>query len=136
MSYVDTEQSPGELAADAERKATDILYKVGELLRRQADLHGRFSKLQQIDPKSGDLATLSDAMDECVRVIGALGRQRTELLDGMPIIADAKGQIDALTERLANDAKLIDRVKERLRKVTAAIATADKLLGRVATLLA
>ena len=136
MSYVESESSPADLAAEAEQRAKDILYKVGELLRRQAEVHARFSKSQQQDPRSPDLAPLSDIIEEINRIVGALGRQRTELLDGLPIILDARGQLDIVAEQLARDAKLVERVKDRLRRVTLTIATAERVLTRVATLLA
>ena len=136
MSYVETETSPADLAAEAEQRAKDILYKVGELLRRQAELHGRFSHRQQEDPRAPELASMTETLEEMNRVVGALGRQRTELLDGLPIIMDARGQLDIVAEKLARDAKLVERVKDRLRRVTLTIASAERVLTRVASLLA
>ena len=136
MSYVETETSPADLAAEAEQRAKDILYKVGELLRRQAELHGRFSQRQQEDPRAPELASMTETLEEMNRVVGALGRQRTELLDGLPIIMDARGQLDIVAEKLARDAKLVERVKDRLRRVTLTIASAERVLTRVASLLA
>ena len=136
MSYVEAEASPADLAAEAEQRAKDILYKVGELLRRQSELHGRFSRRQQEDPRAPELAQMTEALEEMNRVVGALGRQRTELLDGLPIIMDARGQLDIVAEKLARDAKLVERVKDRLRRVTLTIASAERVLTRVAGLLA
>jgi hypothetical protein len=136
MSYVESQSTPIDLAADVEQRAKDILYKVGELWRRQAELHGRFSRRQAQDPRSPELAPMSETIEEMNRIVGALGRQRTELLDGLPIIFDARGQIDVIAEKLARDAKLVERVKDRLRRVASSIATAERVLTRVASLLA
>lgn len=135
MSTIETDAAPAEIAEETEQRAKDILYKVGELLRRQAELHGRFSRLQAQDPRSPELASITETIEEMNRIVGALGRQRTELLDGLPIIFDARGQIDVIAEKLAKDAKMVERVKERLRRVTTTIATAERVLSRVATLL-
>lgn len=136
MSNIDDVQPPAELAGEAELRAKAILEKIGELQRKQAELHAQYSTIQELDPKSPQLEALSRLMDETGRIVGALARQRTELLDGMPIIVDAQGRICIVAETLAKDAKLVDRVKERLQKVAKSIATAEKLLMRVTALLA
>jgi len=137
MSDIDDVQSPAAgFAADAELRAREILDKMGELQRRQAELHAQYSTIQELDPKSAQLDALSRLIDESGRVVGALARQRTELLDGMPIIVDARGRMCVVAEKLAKDANLVERVKGRLQKAAKAIATAEQLLVRVTALLA
>jgi hypothetical protein len=135
MSDVETVKSPAELAAEMEVKARRMLDDIGGLQRKQAELHSHYSTIQELDPKSPQLEAISRVMDETARFVGALARQRTELLDGVPTITDAQGRLKVITEQLAKDAKLVDRVKERLQKVTKTIATAEQLLGKVAALL-
>src|SRR5262249_10437326 len=110
MSYVEAEATPADIAMETEHRAKDILFKVGELLRRGAELHARYSSIQAQDVRSPDLPPLQTAMDDTNRLVGALGRLRTELLDGLPIILDARGQIDVVAEKLAKDASLVERV--------------------------
>ena len=136
MSDVDAVQSPADLAAESEQKARRILDDIGGLQRKQAELHAQYSTIQELDPRSPQLEGLSRVMDETARVVGALARQRTELLDGLPTIVDAQGRLCVIAEQLAKDAKLVERVKERLQKVTKTIATAEQLLVKVASLLA
>jgi hypothetical protein len=135
MSDVETVKSPAELAAEMEVKARRMLDDIGGLQRKQAELHSHYSTIQELDPKSPQLEAISRVMDETARFVGALARQRTELLDGVPTITDAQGRLKVITEQLAKDAKLVDRVKERLQRVTKTIATAEQLLGKVAALL-
>ena len=137
MSNVDQVQSPAGLAADAELRAKEILDNMGELQRKQAELHAQYSTIQELDPKSTtQLEALSRMIDETGRVVGSLARQRTELLDGMPIIVDAQGRVCVVAAELAKDANLVERVKGRLQSATKAIATAEKLLVTVTALLA
>ncbi len=136
MSNVDEVRSPAGLAADAEQRAKDILDKMGALQRKQAELHALYSTIQELDPKSAQLDALSRMIDETGRVVGSLARQRTELLDGMPIITDAQGRVCIAAAELAKDANLVERVKGRLQNATKAIATAEKLLVTVTALLA
>jgi hypothetical protein len=136
MSNVDEVQSPAGLAADAELRAKEILDKMGALQRKQAELHAQYSTIQELDPKSAQLDALSRVIDETGRVVGSLARQRTELLDGLPIITDAQGHVCVAAAELAKDANLVERVKGRLQNATKAIATAEKLLVTVSALLA
>ena len=136
MSNIDELQSPADLAAQTELRAKAILEKIGELQHKQAELHAQYSTIQELDPKSPHLDAMSRLIDETGRIVGALARQRTELFDGMPIIVDTQGRIGIVAETLAKDAKLVERVKDRLQKATKAIATAEKLLVRVMALLA
>jgi hypothetical protein len=135
MSDVETVKSPAELATETEVKARRMLDDIGGLQRKQAELHSHYSTIQELDPKSPQLEAISRVMDETARFVGALARQRTELLDGVPTITDAQGRLKVIAEQLAKDAKLVDRVKERLQRVTKTIATAEQLLGKVAALL-
>ena len=136
MSDLKKMQSPADLAAETELKAQHILDELAALQRKQALLHAQYSTIQELDPKSVQLDPLSRALDETSRTIGALARQRTDLLDGMPIIVDAQGRLCVVADRLANDAKLVERVKGRLQAATAAIASAEKVLTTVAALVA
>lgn len=125
-----------EVAASAEQTAGRILDDIGNLQRKQAELHAHYSQIQELEPHSPQLEGISRLMDETMRLVGALARQRTELLDGLPIIIDAQGRLRVVTDQLGKDARLVDRVKERLQKVTKTIATAEQLLVRVAALVA
>jgi hypothetical protein len=136
MSDVEAVQSPADLAAEAEEKARRILDDIGGLQRKQAELHAQYSTIQELDPRSPQLEAISRVMDETARVVGALARQRTELLDGLPTIIDAQGRLCVVSEQLAKDARLVERVKERLQTVTKTIATAEQLLLKVAALVA
>src|SRR5258706_14045746 len=118
MSNVDVVQSPAGLAADAELRAKEILDKMGELQRKQAELHAQYSTIQELDPKPAQLDALSRMIDETGRVVGSLARQRTELLDGMPIIVDAQGRVCVVAAELAKDGNLVERVKVRLQNAT------------------
>jgi hypothetical protein len=136
MSGALTMPTPAEVAANAELMARRILDDIGGLQRKQAELHAHYSQVQELDPRSPQLEGISRVMDETMRVVGALARQRTELLDGLPIITDAQGRLRVVADQLAKDTKLVDRVKERLQKVTKTIATAEQLLVKVAGLIA
>jgi hypothetical protein len=131
-----TAQSPAEIATTCEDTARRILDDIGNLQRKQAALHAQYSAIQEIEPHSPQLGGISRVIDETARVVGALARQRTELLDGLPIIVDAQGRLCVIAEQLVKDSRLVERVKERLQSVTRTIATAEQLLVRVAALVA
>ena len=135
MSDVTT-LSPTEVAANTEVAARRILDDIGGLQRKQAELHAHFSQIQELDPRSPQLEAISRVMDETMRLVGALARQRTELLDGLPTITDAQGRLCVVSERLVQDARLVERVKERLQRVTKTIATAEQLIIKIAALAA
>jgi hypothetical protein len=136
MSGALTMPTPAEVAASAEETARRILDDIGGLQRKQAELHAHYSTVQELDPRSPQLEAVSRVMDETARMVGALARQRTELLDGLPVIVDAQGRLRVVTEQLSKDARLVDRVKERLQKITKTLVTAEQLLVRVAALVA
>ncbi|MBI1209899.1 MAG: hypothetical protein GC190_00410 [Alphaproteobacteria bacterium] len=129
-------QSSAEVAANAEQAARRILDDIGGLQRKQAELHSQYSAIQELDPRSPQLDGISRVMDETSRVVGALARQRTELLDGLPTITDAQGRLCVVADQLVKDSRLVERVKERLQSVTKTIATAEQLLIKVAALVA
>jgi len=131
-----TTLSTAEIAVNTEIAARRILDDIGGLQRKQAELHAQFSQIQEIDPHAPQLEPLSRMMDETMRLVGALARQRTELLDGLPTITDAQGRLCVLSEKLVQDARLVERVKERLQRVTKTIATAEQLLVKIAALAA
>ena len=136
MTDIVTALSPAEVAATAEDAARRILDDIGGLQRKQAELHAQYSTIQELDPRSPQLDGISRVMDETARVVGALARQRTELLDGLPTITDAQGRLCVVADQLVKDSRLVERVKDRLLKVTKTIATAEQLLTRVAALVA
>src|SRR5690242_8472990 len=136
MADTDTVQSSSEVAASCEDTARRILDDIGNLQRKQAALHSQFSAIQELDPHSPQLDGISRVIDETARVVGALARERTELLDGLPVIVDAQGRLCVVAEQLVKDSRLVERVKERLQSVTRTIATAEQLLVRVAALVA
>jgi len=136
MTDTVTALSPAEVAATAEDAARRILDDIGGLQRKQAELHAQYSTIQELDPRSPQLDGISRVMDETARVVGALARQRTELLDGLPTITDAQGRLCVVADQLVKDSRLVERVKDRLLKVTKTIATAEQLLTRVAALVA
>jgi hypothetical protein len=136
MTNMVTAPSPAEIAANAEDSARRILDDIGGLQRKQAELHAQYSAIQELDPRSPQLEALSRLIEETARIVGALARQRTELLDGLPAITDAQGRLCIVADRLAQDSRLVERVKARLETVTKTIATAEQLLVRVAALVA
>ena len=136
MTDVVTAQSPADLAVSTEQAARRILDDIGGLQRKQAALHAQYSQIQELDSHSPQLEGISRLMDETMRLVGALARQRTELLDGLPTITDAQGRLCVLSEKLVQDARLVERVKERLQRVTKTIATAEQLLIKIAALAA
>ena len=125
-----------DLATETELTARRILDDIGGLQRKQAELHAHYSQVQELDPRSPQLESISRLMDETMRLVGSLARQRTELLDGLPIIFDAQGKLCIVADQLAKDARLVDRVKERVQKVTKTLATVEQLLIKVAALVA
>jgi hypothetical protein len=125
-----------ELAANTEQAARRILDDIGGLQRKQAELHAQYSQIQELEPHAPQLEALSRMMDETMRLVGALARQRTELLDGLPTITDAQGRLCVVSEKLVQDARLVERVKERLQRVTKTIATAEQLLIKIAAIAA
>ena len=128
--------TPAELAANTEQAARRILDDIGGLQRKQAELHAQYSQIQELEPHAPQLEALTRMMDETMRLVGALARQRTELLDGLPTITDAQGRLCVVSEKLVQDAHLVERVKERLQRVTKTIATAEQLLIKIAALAA
>lgn len=136
MTDVTTGQASTDVAAACEDTARRILDDIGGLQRKQAELHAQFSTIQELDPHSPQLDGISRVIDETARIVGALARQRTELLDGLPVITDAQGRLCVVADQLVKDSRLVERTKERLVKVTQTIRTAEQLLVKVAALVA
>lgn len=129
--------TPEEIATDIERRNKEITVKINELMGQQEKVQARLSALQarRNSADRDKISELKAARTEASQTIGILARSRTELLDGLPIIATAAGELEVVAEELGKSARLIERSVERLKKVTSAIQSAEKTIVRIASLL-
>lgn len=129
--------SPEEIAAEIERRNKELTVKINELIGQQEKVQAKLSALQarRNSADKDKITELKTARKEASQTIGILARSRTELLDGLPIIATAAGELDVVAEELGKNARLIDRAVERLRKVTSTIQSAEKTIVKIASLL-
>jgi uncharacterized phage infection (PIP) family protein YhgE len=125
-----------ELAALIERRNKELGAKISELLSEQEKLQQRISQL--LGDKSAAAKQrrieLRDARREAGEMIGLLATERTDLLDDLPVIVDAAGELDVQAKKLAKDAVLIEEVTERVLRAAKKIAQAEKLLVKIASL--
>lgn len=130
-------QNAAELAAEVERRNKELTSQIDELLEKQIRLQAEISKLQrERDPANATrLEELKSTRKDTGTMIGVLATNRTELLDGLPVITDAAGELDVIAEDLAKDAALIEDVAKRIKKVTKAIGRAEKLIVKAVSLL-
>jgi chaperonin cofactor prefoldin len=130
-------QTPEELCAEVERRNSELTTKIGDLLKQQGKLQAEIGRLQRKkDPADKPRITeLKKARDDATSMIGVLAATRTDLLDGLPVVADAAGELDVIAAELAEDAKLIERVAKRLEKVTKVIQRAEKVIVKIISLL-
>ena len=128
--------SPEDIATEIERRNKEITLKINELMGQQEKVQARLSALQaqRNAANKNKIAKLKAARTEASQVIGVLAHSRTELLDGLPIIATAAGELDVVAENLGKQARLIERSVERLKKVTAAVQSAEKTIVKIASL--
>ncbi|MDJ0611541.1 MAG: hypothetical protein QNJ67_21385 [Kiloniellales bacterium] len=129
-----------ELAAAIERRSAEAGAKIEELLRQQTTAQARVTQLQR-ELRDGDdqakqtsLAELKEARDAAGRLIGLLARHRVELLDNLPTIVDAAGQLDVLANQLSEDAGEIERITKRLKKLTSTINKAEGVIVKIISL--
>ena len=129
-----------ELAAAIERRCAETGAKIEELLEKQTAAQTRVTQLQRDlrdgpdQAKEAVLAELKEARDSAGRLIGLLARHRVELLDNLPTIVDAAGQLDVLAEQLSEDAEEIDRITKRLKKLTSTINKAEGVIVKIISL--
>lgn len=130
-----------ELAASIERRNIETGTKINELLASQTASQHRITELQAElrdradQAKQKRLAELKAARDEAGRLIGLLAKHRVELLDGLPIITTAAGELDVIAEQLSADASEIDRIASRLKKLTSTIKKAEDTIVKIISLL-
>lgn len=129
--------TPEEVATDIERRNKEITIKINELMGQQEKVQAQLSALQakRDTANKEKISELKTARKEASETIGVLARSRTELLDGLPIIATAAGELDVVAEELGRSAQLIERSIARLKKVTSAIESAETTIVRIAALL-
>ncbi len=130
-----------ELAAAIERRNAEASAKIEDLLRQQTAAQIRVTQLQRElregadQAKEARLAELKEARDAASRLIGLLARHRVGLLDNLPTVVDAAGQLDVLAEQLSEDAGEIDRIAKRLKKLTSTINKAEDIIVKIISLL-
>jgi chromosome segregation ATPase len=130
-------QTPEELCAEIERHNKDLTAKIDDLLTQQMKLQSEIGRLQRKKDSADKprIEKLKKAREEATTMIGVLAKARTDLLDGLPIITDAAGELDVIAADLAADAKLIERAQKRIEKVTKTIQKGEKLIVKVISLL-
>lgn len=130
-------KTPAELAADIERRNAELTTKIDDLLKQQVKLQAEISQLQRKKNQADRprIAELKATRKDATTMIGVLAATRTELLDGLPIITDAAGELDVVAEELAKDAKLIKRAAQRLKKIAETIQKAEKLVVKIISIL-
>jgi hypothetical protein len=130
-----------DLAAEIAFRSEQIRDQIDKLVDRQDDLQDDILTLQRrkrdgenIDAKQ--LKDLKTARNDAGQMVGILAIERTELLDDLPVIRTATGQIKVVAAQLANDANLIEDAKARVEKVTKALQKAEKLIVKIIGLIA
>lgn len=130
-----------DLAAEIALRSEQLRDQIGKLVDRQDDVQDDILTLQRrkrdgerINTKQ--LKDLKKARNEAGRMVGVLAIERTELLDDLPAIRTATGQIKIAAAQLADDANLIEEAKARVEKVTKALQKAEKLIVKIIGLIA
>lgn len=130
-----------DLAAEIAFQSEEIKKKVDTLIDRQEDLQDDILTLQ-MRKRDGEaiekklLDNLKKTQKEAANMVGVLAIERTELLDDLPIIRTATGNIKIVTAQLAADADLIEDAKARVEKVTKSLKNAEKLIVKIIGLIA
>ena len=125
-----------DLAAEIAFQSEEIKKKVDTLIDRQEDLQDDILTLQ-MRKRDGEaiekklLDNLKKTQKEAANMVGVLAIERTELLDDLPIIRTATGNIKIVTAQLAADADLIEDAKARVEKVTKSLKKAEKLIVKI-----
>lgn len=130
-------QTPEELSAEIERRNKELTTKIDDLLKQQVKQQAEIGQLQRKKNPADKprITELKKARDDATTMIGVLAATRTELLDGLPVVTDAAGELDVVAAELAKDAKLIERVANRLKKVTETIQKAEKMIVKIISFL-
>lgn len=130
-----------DLAAKIAFQSEQIRDQIDKLVDRQDDLQDDILTLQRRKREGEDidaklLKDLKKARNDAGRLVGTLAIERTELLDDLPVIRTATGQIKIVAADLANDAALIEDVKARVQKATKVLQKAEKLIVKIVGLIA
>ncbi len=130
-----------DLAAEIAFRSEQLRDQINKLVDRQDDLQDDILTLQR-RKRAGEsvnakqLKDLKKARNDAGRMVGILAIERTELLDDLPVIRTATGQIKVVAADLANDANLIKDAKARVEKVTKVLQKAEKLIVKIIGLIA
>ena len=130
-----------DLAAEIAFRSEQLRDQIDKLIDRQDDLQDDILTLQR-RKRAGEsvnakqLKDLKKARNDAGRMVGILAIERTELLDDLPVIRTATGQIKVIAADLANDANLIEDAKARVEKVTKVLQKAEKLIVKIIGLIA
>ena len=130
-----------DLAAEIAFRSEQLRDQLNKLIDRQDDLQDDILTLQR-RKRAGEsvnakqLKDLKKARNDAGRMVGILAIERTELLDDLPVIRTATGQIKVVAADLANDANLIEDAKARVEKVTKVLQKAEKLIVKIIGLIA
>ena len=130
-----------DLAAEIAFRSEQLRDQINKLVDRQDDLQDDILTLQR-RKRAGEsvnakqLKDLKKARNDAGRMVGILAIERTELLDDLPVIRTATGQIKVVAADLANDANLIEDAKARVEKVTKVLQKAEKLIVKIIGLIA
>jgi seryl-tRNA synthetase len=126
------------LAAEIERRNKQLTDEIGELLHSQSKIQQRISELlakKAATTRKAEIRELRGVRDEANKTIGILAAERTDLLDGLPVVLDAAGVLDVQAKRLAKDAALIERAAAKVKRATEKIAKAERLIIKIGSML-